>query len=134
MVCTAGQGDRLSPTWPPTPSPPSPSPAQGDTCEQGQRVSHQLVEGEVVVQLLSQRPPAALREEEEVLGWWRGWMGTGTAAVAVPLRGTHRAGPAEEGEEVAADGQQDQHAVEVEAFGRCSCPRQGGLRRGGGGG
>lgn len=74
MVCTAGQGDRLSPTRPPTPSPPSPSPAQGGTCEQGQRVSHQLVEGEVVVQLLPQRPPAALRGEEEALGqgWGRG--------------------------------------------------------------
>jgi len=53
-------------------------------------------------------------------------MGMGTPALP---RGTHRAGPAEEGEEVAADGQQDQHAVEVEALGRCPGPRQGGLGR-----
>lgn len=44
-------------------------------------------------------------------------IGTGMATLAVPPRDTHRAGPTEEGEQVAADGQQDQHAVEVEALG-----------------
>lgn len=43
--------------------------------------------------------------------------GTGMVTLAVPRQGTHRAGATEEGEEVAADGQQDQHAVEVEALG-----------------
>lgn len=56
--------------------------------------------------------------------------GMGMATLAMPPQGTHRAGPTEEGEEVAADGQQDQHAVEVEALGRCPGPRQGGLGRG----
>ena len=54
---------------------PCPSPARGSTCEQGQCVGHQLVEGEVVVQLLPQCPPAALRREAAVSGqgWGRGW-------------------------------------------------------------
>lgn len=43
--------------------------------------------------------------------------GMGMATLAVPPQDTHRAGPTEEGEQVAADGQQDQHAVEVEALG-----------------
>lgn len=58
---------------------------QGGTCEQGQRVGHQLVEGEVVVELLPQRSPAALQGETAGLGQGRGqgWPRSGAACWAL---------------------------------------------------
>lgn len=72
MVCTAGQGTGSHPPGS-SQSPLLPHPRPGGTCEQGQRVGHQLVEGEVVVQLLPQRAPAALQGEAAVSGWGQGW-------------------------------------------------------------
>lgn len=71
MVCTAGQGTGSHPPGS-SQSPAAPSQCRG-TCQQGQCVGHQLVEGEVVVQLLPQRPPAALQGEAVVSGWGQGW-------------------------------------------------------------
>lgn len=71
MVCTARQGTGDS--HPPASSPLSPHPSAEGTCEQGQSAGHQLVEGEVVVQLPPQRPPAALQGAAAASGWGQGW-------------------------------------------------------------
>lgn len=92
------------------------------TCVEGDHVGHQLVKGEVAIQLASCCAAAALMGG----GRKNKFSLSHTAGVQLPRGqfGRYLDGPSQQGKEVPADRQQDEHAVEVEAGGWSSGPGQ----------